>query len=121
MAILPFNFMYADNGNPYDPAPMIATSKSVISICACIDSSASNPIQYYDAELTTLIREWLSIGVGATVISAYGATSYQITPSASLGLCLGPKNWKIQLTQQAGLNSDKKIIGRASLGIALRL
>jgi uncharacterized coiled-coil protein SlyX len=85
------------------------------------DSSASNPIQYYDAELTTLIREWLSIGVGATVISAYGATSYQITPSASLGLCLGPKNWKIQLTQQAGLNSDKKIIGRASLGIALRL
>ena len=85
------------------------------------DSSASNPIQYYDAELTTLIREWLSIGVGATVISAYGATSHQITPSASLGLCLGPKNWKIQLTQQAGLNSDKKIIGRASVGIALRL
>ncbi len=85
------------------------------------DSSASNPIQYYDAELTTLIREWLSIGVGATVISAYGAASHQITPSASLGLCLGPKNWKIQLTQQAGLNSDKKIIGRASVGIALRL
>ena len=85
------------------------------------DSSASNPIQYYDAELTTLIREWLSIGVGATVISAYGAASHQITPSASLGLCLGPKNWKIQLTQQAGLNSDKKIIGRASVGISLRL
>ena len=85
------------------------------------DSSASNPIQYYDAELTTLIREWLSIGVGATVISAYGAASHQITPSASLGLCLGPKNWKIQLTQQAGLNSDKKIIGRASVGVALRL
>jgi uncharacterized coiled-coil protein SlyX len=86
-----------------------------------LDSSATQPIQFYDAELTTLIREWLSIGIGASFISSYGSPIYQITPSASLGLCLGPKNWKIQLTQQASVNSDKKIIGRASLGLALRL
>jgi uncharacterized protein YkwD len=86
-----------------------------------LDSSATQPIQFYDAELTTLIREWLSIGIGASFISSFGSPIYQITPSASLGLCLGPKNWKIQLTQQASVNSDKKIIGRASLGLALRL
>ena len=86
-----------------------------------LDSSALQPIQFYDTELTTLIREWLSIGVGATFTSYYGSSSYQINPAGSIGLCLGAKNWKIQVTQQVLLNSNKKINGRASLGIALRL
>jgi hypothetical protein len=78
-------------------------------------------MQYFDAELTTLIREWLSFGVGATYNSTYGSTVYQIFPAVSLGLCLGPKNWKIQLTQQASLNPDQEIVGRAFFGIALRI
>jgi hypothetical protein len=86
-----------------------------------LDSNATQAIQFYDAELTTLIREWLSIGLGANLITSYGSPSYQINPSVSLGLCLGPKNWKIQINQQATMNSDKKISGRASLGLALRL
>jgi len=86
-----------------------------------LDSSAIQPVQFYDTELTTLIREWLSIGVGATFTSYYGSTSYQINPAGSIGLCLGAKNWKIQVTQQVLLNSNKKMNGRASLGIALRL
>jgi hypothetical protein len=86
-----------------------------------LDSNATQAIQFYDAELTTLIREWLSIGLGANLITSYGSSSYQINPSVSLGLCLGPKNWKIQINQQATMNSDKKISGRASLGLALRL
>ena len=36
------------------------------------DSSASTPIQFYDAELTSIFQEWLSFGVGVTIISAYG-------------------------------------------------
>lgn len=86
-----------------------------------LDSRALQPIQYYDAELTAIIRGWLSIGSGATFISAYGSSTYQIKPSASIGLYLGPKNWKIQLTQQVYINSDQNIIGRASIGIALKL
>jgi hypothetical protein len=86
-----------------------------------LDSNALRPMQYYDAELTTIMREWLSFGVGASLISAYDANNFQVVPSASLGLCLGPKNWKIQLTQQVSLNADKKFFGRASIGIALRL
>ena len=85
-----------------------------------IDSSATQPLQFYDAELTTLIREWLSIGIGANLITSYGSPTYEINPSVSLGLCLGPKNWKIQINQQASMNSDKKISGRASLGLAVR-
>lgn len=86
-----------------------------------LDSTATLPLQYFDAELTTLIREWLSFGVGATYNSTYGSTVYQISPAVSLGLCLGPKNWKIQLTQQASLNPDQEIVGRAFFGIALRI
>jgi len=86
-----------------------------------LDSNATQAIQFYDAELTTLIREWLSFGLGANLITSYGSATYQINPSVSLGLCLGPKNWKIQINQQATMNSDKKISGRASLGLALRL
>ena len=85
-----------------------------------IDSSATQPLQFYDAELTTLIREWLSIGIGANLITSYGSPTYEINPSVSLGLCLGPKNWKIQINQQASMNADKKISGRASLGLAVR-
>jgi hypothetical protein len=85
-----------------------------------MDSSATQPLQFYDAELTTLIREWLSIGIGANLSTSYGSPSYQINPSVSLGLCLGPKNWKIQINQQATMNADKKISGRASLGLAMR-
>jgi hypothetical protein len=86
-----------------------------------LDSNSLQPIQFYDTELTTVLREWLSFGVGTSFLSTYGSSSYQILPSASLGLCLGPKNWKIQLTQQASVNSNKKIFGRASIGIALRI
>ena len=85
-----------------------------------MDSSATQPLQFYDAELTTLIREWLSIGIGANLSTSYGSPTYQINPSVSLGLCLGPKNWKIQINQQAAMNADKKISGRASLGLAMR-
>ncbi len=85
-----------------------------------MDSSATQPLQFYDAELTTLIREWLSIGIGANLSTSYGSPTYQINPSVSLGLCLGPKNWKIQINQQATMNADKKISGRASLGLAMR-
>jgi len=86
-----------------------------------LDSTATLPMQYFDAELTTLVREWLSFGVGATYNSAYGSSVFQISPAISLGLCLGPKNWKVQLTQQATLNSDQEIVGRAFFGIALRI
>ena len=87
-------------------------------LTAVMDSSATQPLQFYDAELTTLIREWLSIGIGANLSTSYGSPTYQINPSVSLGLCLGPKNWKIQINQQATMNADKKISGRASLGLA---
>ena len=62
-----------------------------------LDSSALQPVQFYDTELTTLIREWLSIGVGATFTSYYGSTSYQINPAGSIGLCLGAKIGKFKL------------------------
>lgn len=86
-----------------------------------IDSNSLQPKQYYDAEFTSIIREWLSIGIGGTVISDYGSNAYIIMPSGSIGLCFGPKNWKIQLTQQAAMDSNYKFLGRASIGIALRL
>lgn len=86
-----------------------------------IDSSAVQPMQFYDAELTTIIREWLSFGVGANLRTSYGSSSFVVNPSMSLGLCFGPKNWKIQITQQATMNSDMKIFGRASLGLSFRL
>ena len=86
-----------------------------------LDSISNQPLQFFDAEITTIVHEWFSIGVGANLNKTYGSTNSQINPSVSLGLCLGPKNWKIQLTQQASLNSDSKINGRASIGIALRL
>jgi len=86
-----------------------------------MDSSASAPIQYYDAELTTILREWFSFGVGVTYKSRYGSTEFTINPSASLGLCIGPKNWKIQLFQQASLQENNSISGRASVGFSLVL
>ena len=86
-----------------------------------IDSTSLQPKQYYDAEFTSIIREWLSIGIGGTIISDYGSNAYNVLPSGSIGLCFGPKNWKIQLTQQTAMDSNYKILGRASIGIALRL
>lgn len=86
-----------------------------------LDSSALQPIQFYDAELTTIFHEWLSFGVGANLTTSYGSSTFQVNPSMSLGLCLGPKNWKIQLTQQATMNSDMNINGRASIGLSFRL
>lgn len=86
-----------------------------------IDSTSFQPKQYYDAEFTSIIREWLSIGIGGTIISDYGSNSYNVLPSGSIGLCFGPKSWKIQLTQQAAMDSNYKILGRASIGISLRL
>lgn len=86
-----------------------------------IDSTSFQPKQYYDAEFTSIIREWLSIGIGGTIISDYGSNSYDVLPSGSIGLCFGPKNWKIQLTQQVAMDSNYKILGRASIGISLRL
>lgn len=86
-----------------------------------IDSSSSQPKQFYDAEFTTIIREWLSIGIGGTMITEYGSNDYEVLPSGSIGLCFGPKNWKIQLTQQAAMDSNYKILGRSSIGISLRL
>lgn len=86
-----------------------------------LDSSALQPIQFYDAELTTIFHEWLSFGVGANLTTSYGSSTFQVNPTMSLGLCLGPKNWKIQLTQQATMNSDMNINGRASIGLSFRL
>jgi uncharacterized protein YkwD len=86
-----------------------------------LDSITHQPLQFFDAEITTIVHEWFSIGVGANLNRTYGSTNSQINPSVSLGLCFGPKNWKIQVTQQASVNSDSKINGRASFGIALRL
>lgn len=86
-----------------------------------LDSSAEQPLQFYDAELTTIFREWLSFGVGANLKTSYGSSTFQVNPSMSLGFCFGPKNWKIQLTQQATMNSDLKIYGRASIGLSFRL
>jgi hypothetical protein len=90
-------------------------------LAQALDSVSTRPQQYFDAELTTLYREWFSLGLGATYISEYASKVYQISPAASMGICLGPRNWKLQLTQQVLLNSDSKIIGRASLGFALSL
>jgi hypothetical protein len=90
-------------------------------LAKAIDSTSFQPKQYYDAEFTSIIREWLSIGIGGTIISDYGSNSYNVLPSGSIGLCFGPKNWKIQLTQQAAMDSNYKILGRASIGISLRL
>jgi uncharacterized protein YkwD/FtsZ-binding cell division protein ZapB len=86
-----------------------------------LDSTSVQPIQYYDAELTSIIREWLSFGIGASIISSYGSSNYEVLPSASMGLCLGPKTWKIQLTQQVTWDSKNKFLGRAFVGIALKL
>ena len=90
-------------------------------LTAALDSTAQQPNQYYDAELTTIYREWFSVGVGVSYNSSYGSTDYTINPAASIGLCIGPKNWKIQLFQQATLLSDNTIFGRASVGFSLVL
>ena len=79
------------------------------------------PIQFYDVELTTVLKEWFSFGVGAACVTSYGSSDYTINPSASIGLCIGPKDWKIQITQQASLLSDNTFFGRASLGLSLIL
>lgn len=79
------------------------------------------PIQFYDVELTTVLKEWFSFGVGVACVTSYGSSDYTINPSASIGLCIGPKDWKFQITQQASLLSDNTFFGRASLGLSLIL
>ena len=86
-----------------------------------IDSEAIAPIQFYDAELTTILREWFSIGVGVSYNTRYDSNEFTLSPSASLGLCIGPKNWKIQLFQQASVDKNNSISGRASVGFSLIL
>ena len=86
-----------------------------------IDPMAEIPYQYYDAELTTIYREWLSFGVGISYITNYGLSDFTINPSASIGICIGPKNWKLQLFQQASLTASNSIVGRTSTGFFLVL
>jgi uncharacterized protein YkwD len=86
-----------------------------------LDSSSIQPLQFYDAELTTIIREWLTFGVGANINTSYASAQYQVNPSMSLGFCFGPKNWKIQITQQATLKENSKVYGRLSMGLALKI
>ena len=84
-----------------------------------VDSSASQPLQFYDAEITIIMQEWLSFGVGISTISPYGASNYRVTPSTSIGLNLGPDNWKIQCIQQVSIISDKNLFGRTSIGFTV--
>jgi uncharacterized protein YkwD len=86
-----------------------------------LNATMLQPIQFYDVELTTILKEWFSFGVGVAYVTSYASLDYIINPSVSIGLCIGPKNWKIQITQQASFLLDKSFFGRASIGLSLIL
>lgn len=96
----------------------IQTNKNLTEL---IDGSSAGPKQYYDAEITTIYKEWFSLGLGVSYQKDYGSIDYKMGPSASLGLCLGPKDWKVQVFQQTSLLRGNHILGRASLGFSLVL
>jgi len=85
------------------------------------DPTVSGPLQKVNIELTSITKNWLVLSAGASYHSAFASKDYTLNPSASIGLCIGPDKWKIQIFQYLDIYSSLEINSSSSLGFSLQL
>lgn len=85
------------------------------------DSTLSGPLQKINIELTSITKKWLVLSAGASYRSAFESKDFTMNPSASIGLCIGPETWKIQIFQYLDIYSSLKISSSSSIGFSLQL